>query len=49
MRKLKLLAAGPNGEMDWMMWIWEDNLKKYVNDLTDRRRKFIGRKMAIVL
>ena len=42
MRKLKLqmqvsidgYVCGPNGEMDWMVWDWDDELKKYVNDLT---------------
>lgn len=43
MRKIKLqmqvsadgLAAGPNGELDWMVWEWDDILKDYVNALTD--------------
>jgi len=43
MRKLKLqmqlsvdgFVAGPNGEMDWMTWNWDDGIKNYVNDLTD--------------
>ena len=43
MRKLKLqmqlsiegFVAGPNGEMDWMTWNWDDEIKNYVNDLTD--------------
>ncbi len=43
MRKLKLqmqlsidgFVAGPNGEMDWMTWNWDDEIKSYVNDLTD--------------
>jgi dihydrofolate reductase len=42
MRKLKLqmqvsldgFVAGPNNEMDWMTWNWDDNLKKYVQDIT---------------
>jgi len=21
--------AGPNGEMDWMVWNWDDELKNY--------------------
>jgi dihydrofolate reductase len=41
MRKLKLqvqisadgFVAGPNGEMDWMIWNWDDPLKKYVDEL----------------
>jgi dihydrofolate reductase len=43
MRKLKLqvqlsldgFIAGPNGEMDWMVWEWDDKIKKYVTDLTE--------------
>ena len=43
MRKVKLqmqlsadgFVAGPNGEMDWMVWDWDDELKKHVNELTD--------------
>ncbi|HWZ04787.1 MAG TPA: dihydrofolate reductase family protein [Mucilaginibacter sp.] len=43
MRKLKLqmqlsidgFVAGPNGEMDWMSWNWDDGIKKYVTDLTN--------------
>jgi len=42
MRKLKLqmqisldgFVAGPKGEMDWMVWDWDDALKKYVSELT---------------
>ena len=42
MRKLKLqmqvtvdgFVAGLNGEMDWMTWNWDDELQKYVTDLT---------------
>jgi dihydrofolate reductase len=41
MRKLKLqvqltadgFVGGPNGELDWMTWNWDDELKKYVSDL----------------
>ena len=55
MRKLKLQVqisvdgyiAGPNGEMDWMAWNWDDALKKYVGDLTDPIDTIIlGRKLA---
>jgi len=55
MRKLKLQVqisidgyiAGPNGEMDWMEWNWDDELKSYVNDLTDSTGTILlGRKMA---
>jgi dihydrofolate reductase len=43
MRKLKLqmqlsidgFVAGPNGEMDWMTWNWDDGIKQYVTELTD--------------
>ena len=43
MRKVKLqmqlsldgYVAGPNGEMDWMIWNWSDDVKKYVSDLTE--------------
>ena len=43
MRKLKLQTqisvdgciAGPNGEMDWLVWNWDDELKKYVTALTE--------------
>lgn len=43
MRKLKLqvqitidgFIAGPNGEMDFMVWDWDDESKKYVSELTD--------------
>jgi dihydrofolate reductase len=43
MRKIKLqiqvstdgFVAGPGGEMDWMVWDWDDELKMYVNELTD--------------
>ena len=42
MRKVKLqmqvsidgFVAGPNGEMDWMVWNWDEALLKYVIDLT---------------
>lgn len=42
MRKLKLqmqvtvdgFVAGPNGEMDWMTFNWDDELKNYVNEIT---------------
>jgi dihydrofolate reductase len=43
MRKVKLqmqlsldgFVAGPKGEMDWMVWNWDDELKNYVNELTE--------------
>ncbi len=42
MRKLKLqvqmsvdgFISGPNGEMDWMVFNWDNELKKYVNEIT---------------
>jgi dihydrofolate reductase len=42
MRKIKLqmqlsvdgYVAGPKGEMDWLVWDWDDALKNYVKDLT---------------
>lgn len=55
MRKLKLqvqmsvdgFIAGANGEMDWMVWDWDDTLKKYVSDLTDPVDTILlGRKLA---
>lgn len=54
-RKLKLqvqmsvdgFIAGPNGEMDWMEWNWDDQLKDYVRHLTDTVDCIIlGRKLA---
>ncbi len=55
MRKLKLqvqmsidgFIAGPNGEMDWMAWNWDDALKNYVSELTASMDTILlGRKMA---
>jgi dihydrofolate reductase len=55
MRKLKLqvqvsvdgFMAGPNGEMDWMTWNWDDALKDYVDALTKPVDTILlGRKMA---
>ncbi|MBD1207674.1 MAG: dihydrofolate reductase family protein [Ignavibacteria bacterium] len=42
MRTLKLqmqvsldgFVAGANGEMDWMVWDWDDELKQYVKNIT---------------
>lgn len=54
-RKLKLqmqisvdgYVAGPNGEMDWMVWDWDDELKKYVEQLTATIDTILlGRKMV---
>jgi dihydrofolate reductase len=55
MRKLKLqvqmtidgFIAGPNGEMDWMTFNWDDDLKKYVTDITEPVDCIVlGRKLA---
>jgi dihydrofolate reductase len=40
-------VAGPNGELDWMIWEWDDDIKKYVNELTDSVDTILlGRKMT---
>jgi dihydrofolate reductase len=55
MRKLKLqvqtsvngLIAGPNGEMDWLLWNWDDELKAHVTALTEPVDTILlGRKLA---
>src|SRR5215218_9661598 len=55
MRKLKLqmqlsldgFVAGPNGEMDWMVWDWDEKLKDYVKDITRPIDTILlGRKLA---
>ncbi len=55
MRKLKLqmqmsvdgFVAGPNGELDWMLWEWDKELENYVDDLTDSIDTILlGRKMT---
>jgi len=55
MRKLKLQVqmsvdgyiAGPNGEMDWMEWNWDEELKNYVRAITAPVDCIIlGRKLA---
>src|ERR687896_2593605 len=55
LRKLKLQVqmsmdgyiAGPNGEMDWMVWNWDDKIKEYVNELTESVDSILlGRKMT---
>jgi dihydrofolate reductase len=39
--------AGPNGEMDWMVWNWDDKFKDYVVELTEPVDTIIlGRKMT---
>ena len=43
MKKVKLqmqlsldgFVGGPNGELDWMTWNWDDGIKSYVTDLTN--------------
>ena len=55
LRKLKLQVqisidgyiAGPNGEMDWMVWNWDDKLKNCVFEITESVDTIIlGRKMT---
>ncbi|GAA4369921.1 dihydrofolate reductase family protein [Hymenobacter saemangeumensis] len=55
MRKLKLqvqmtvdgFIAGPNGEMDWMTFNWDEELKSYVTALTEPVDCIVlGRKLA---
>lgn len=55
MRKLKLqvqisldgYVAGSKGEMNWMVWDWDDQLNHYVAALTDSVDTILlGRKMA---
>jgi dihydrofolate reductase len=55
MRKLKLQVqmtvdgyiAGPNGEMDFIVWNWDDELKQYTTDITEPVDCIIlGRKIA---
>jgi len=55
MRKLKLqvqmtvdgLIAGPNDEMDWMVFDWDDQINQYVKELTDPIDTIVlGRRLA---
>lgn len=55
MRKLKLqvqlsidgFMAGPEGEMDWMLWDWDEELNRFVAGLTEKvDLLLLGRKLA---
>lgn len=55
MRKVKLqmqlsvdgFVAGPNGEMDWMVWNWDEELNNYVTKITEPVDLILlGRKLA---
>lgn len=55
MRKLKLqmqitadgFVAGPNGEMDWMISEWDEDLNDYVREITEQVDCILlGRKLA---
>lgn len=55
MKKLKLqvqisvdgYVTGSNGEMDWLVWDWDDALKQYVDNLTKSVDTILlGRKMV---
>jgi len=40
-------VAGPNGEMDWMTWNHDEEILKYITDLTDTSGTIVmGRKLA---
>lgn len=34
-------VCGPNGEMDWMVWDWDEVLKNYASDLTNSVDTFL--------
>ncbi len=39
--------AGPNGEMDWMIFNWDNELKEYVSQITEPVDSIVlGRKLA---
>jgi dihydrofolate reductase len=55
MRKVKFqmqvsvdgFVAGPNGELDWMLFDWDETLTNYVTELTDSVDTILmGRKLA---
>ncbi len=55
MRKLKLQVqlsvdgfnAGPNGELDFLTWNWDDGIKKFVDDIHSTVDTILlGRKMT---
>ena len=40
-------VCGPNGELDWMTWDWDDQLKHFVGELTTPVSTILlGRKLA---
>ncbi|NHJ22768.1 MAG: dihydrofolate reductase [Candidatus Lokiarchaeota archaeon] len=40
-------VAGPKGELDWMVWNWDEKLTSYVSKLTERIDTILlGRKMV---
>ena len=40
-------VGGPNGDLDWMEWNWDEELKNYVNKLTEPVDTILlGRKLA---
>ncbi len=55
MRKLKLqvvmsidgFIAGPNSEMDWMVWNWDDKLKEYIKEITESAVRHVPQGMSI--
>jgi len=44
---LDVYCAAPNGEMDWMTWNFDDQLKKHINEQTAKVDSILlGRKLA---
>ena len=40
-------VGGPNGELDWVVWDWDEELKNYVGELTEPVDNILlGRKLA---